>query len=69
MRRQDLEGVEERYLEDCQRMVDVAKSKGVEISLKGVEKVWFDYSERWGAGWVALPVYDNELWYVLKGKI
>jgi len=55
-----------RYLNDCQRIVDVAACRDIKMTLHQAEVIWDDYSDALCAGWLTLPDDDDNIWEVIE---
>lgn len=54
------------YRSDIERIVKVAFSHGVVLTLGQAERVWEEYSESSCASWLFLPDSDDELWRIIS---
>lgn len=52
---------DELNLIDCQRIVSVAASHGLYLTLREAEDAWSEFSDMMSAGWCCLPDDDAEI--------
>lgn len=50
-----------RYRDDCERIQRVLADKGISVTLAEAETLWDEVSDASAAGWLALPVEDEDL--------
>ena len=49
------------YPDDCNRISRALADKGYDVSLHEAQRLWEEYSEKYGASWLMLPGDDAVL--------
>lgn len=57
------------YLQDCERIVQVARRHGIYVSIGEASSIWSEYSNLYASGWLNLPENDDDLWAEIGPRV
>ena len=56
-------------ISESEKVQQVAKDRGIELSLKDAQDLWLMYSESMAAGWMEFPDTDDEIWQIIDSYL
>ena len=64
------EGLMTEFAQDIERIVDVARRNGTDLTQSQAYSAWRRASAKsWNANWLELPSYDHELWSEIRSEV